>query len=491
MSKETLTAFLPSSAEPGDRLGKLTFSATGVTRLVPERFLAEVRSVIDWTAQHQDKILQYQHVEAVSTGPGVFHVFHTKRLPHITYPHEWVPEMLRDAASAHCEVLESALEQGLFIKDPHPWNVLFEGPRPMHIDIGSFVNAEALKAETYLHSGAPNSEQQTAHLLARAYEMMFGSYFLLPLLAHSQGLSFVARRILLQFALNCSPRGPQLRDYVGVALTKRLLKAPGRGLQQLKTYLEFRSLLSALKRESDALAFARRLKQLVSSLQFPATQSAYLSYYQQKSEWLPFTPNEDWKAKQSGVAAALAQEQVQTVLDLGCNTGWYSELAAQQGKQVLALDEDEDCLRSLYERARSQRLPIVPLFSSLCDLPSSRTSIHDGSILLQAPEDRYVSDMVLALGLFHHLVLGRGLATTTALELITRFARKVLVLEWVSLKDSRIVSEPSFFAHLGSAEQNRYDLPTVLEHLRKLGWHSVVKESYPAERSLLVCTRNV
>ncbi|MEI6242479.1 MAG: SAM-dependent methyltransferase, partial [Chlamydiota bacterium] len=54
-----------------------------------------------------------------------------------SYPYEWAPEMLHQAALLTIDLAEQLFQEGLGIKDASPYNILFEGPNPIFIDFSS------------------------------------------------------------------------------------------------------------------------------------------------------------------------------------------------------------------------------------------------------------------------------------------------------------------------------------------------------------------
>lgn len=64
-------------------------------------------------------------------------VLHHRRVPFVSYPFEWAGSMLRDAAMLVCNLQIELDRYGLGLKDPHSWNLLFDGPRPVYVDLGS------------------------------------------------------------------------------------------------------------------------------------------------------------------------------------------------------------------------------------------------------------------------------------------------------------------------------------------------------------------
>jgi hypothetical protein len=72
-----------------------------------------------------------------------------RRIQHPSYPVEWCTAMLRDAALTMVDLLLALDEVGLTLKDGHPWNVVFDGPRPIYVDLGSIAPAHGVEWERY------------------------------------------------------------------------------------------------------------------------------------------------------------------------------------------------------------------------------------------------------------------------------------------------------------------------------------------------------
>ena len=63
-------------------------------------------------------------------------VLRHRRIPFVTYCFEWPAEALRDAAIALIDLNIALAKHGLATQDAHPWNILFDGPRPVFVDYG-------------------------------------------------------------------------------------------------------------------------------------------------------------------------------------------------------------------------------------------------------------------------------------------------------------------------------------------------------------------
>ena len=64
-------------------------------------------------------------------------VIRHRRIPFVSYPHEWCAAMFRSAGVAYLDLVSELARAGLGLRDTHPWNLLFEGARPIYVDLTS------------------------------------------------------------------------------------------------------------------------------------------------------------------------------------------------------------------------------------------------------------------------------------------------------------------------------------------------------------------
>ena len=100
--------------------------------------------------------------------------------------------------------------------------------------------------------------------------------------------------------------------------------------------------------------------------------------------------------------------------------------------------------------------------------------------------ERLNADLVLCLGLLHHLILGEGRDLGKILEILSALSKKALILEYVDLSDRLIQNEPSFFNHLNNYTPNNYNISVIIETGRKYFKEVEILDSYPDTRKLLV-----
>jgi len=335
-------------------------------------------------------------------------VLEHERIPFISYPYEWPFTMLRDAAALHLEVLLAALDEGFSTKDGSAFNVQFIGAQPVFIDVGSFEPTTGpwpgyrQFCRTFLfplliqaHLGIafqPYLRGNIDGLLPADVAGMFGG--------RRKWKRGVLRNVVLHGALERRAQSGTA-DRPGSEEVKADLRSSGFGLELAK-------------------ATARKLLKLVRRLDAPRRRSTWDDYRETCSY-----SDSDAAAKHTFVEQTLAYDHVHTVLDLGANDGEYSLLAAGHADLVVAADADETVIDALYQRLCRDRVTnVLPLVVDLAD-PSPAIGWRNAERSSFA--DRARADVVLALALVHHLVIGANIPMAQVVEWLRSFDARVVV----------------------------------------------------------------
>jgi SAM-dependent methyltransferase len=161
------------------------------------------------------------------------------------------------------------------------------------------------------------------------------------------------------------------------------------------------------------------------------------SRYRPAGTWADYTRTCSYNdradaSKQSLVNAFFAEYPPSSVLDVGCNTGTYSKLAAEAGARVLAIDSDPASVDLLFRDVGEQQNPILPLCVDLAN-PSPGIGFRNRE---RSPFlERCRSECVLALAVIHHLHVSANLPLTEIRDLFADIAEEYLVLEFVPRDD--------------------------------------------------------
>ncbi|HEX6420428.1 MAG TPA: class I SAM-dependent methyltransferase [Acidimicrobiales bacterium] len=336
-------------------------------------------------------------------------VLEHERVPVVSYPYEWPFAMLRAAAVLQLEVLVAALDEGMSLKDGTAYNVQFVGSRPTFIDVGSFE----------MSTGPWPGYRQ------------FCQTMLFPLLV--QAHLGVPYQPLLRGAVD----GLGASDVAGMfGGLRRFRKGVLRNVT-LHSVLERRVTTAAESVKSDlrssgfstemAKATARNLLKLVRGLEIGkrgSTADGDHSVWSDYRDTCSYS-DEDARAKQAFVRAALAEGDHRLVLDLGANDGEYSLIAAEHAHHVVAVDGDEKVVDLLYRRLRAAGDgKVLPLVMNLVD-PSGGIGWRNRE---RAPfAERVRPDVTLALALVHHLAIAANVPLPEVVGWLASFGGRLVV----------------------------------------------------------------
>jgi hypothetical protein len=344
-----------------------------------------------------------------------------RTIPVESYCYEWCDEMLKTAALSVLQLQNELLKHGLMLNDPHPWNVLFDGPLPVWVDLGSI---RIISVNQY----------------ASSFEI-FHAYFTRPLKIIAAGHERVARLLLRD-------------EYQGVEdIEEKIITEPIRSwLSKVRSALEgllssgiagevSSRLLNLYARKLPSLyarhnnnpktapdIFLSELKQEIEKIEFKTRKTDWSDY--DSIGFSEFTPSESWSLKQHSFYQIFNEKKPASVTDIGSNRGWYSQLAAHGGARVVSLDNDAPSITKLFLDSSRGALPILPLLMDFRTLGSEYRPPVSGN--------RLRSEMALALALVHHLVFKQNLQFKEIVDFLAMLAGKWLVVEFIALDDPHI-----------------------------------------------------
>lgn len=333
-----------------------------------------------------------------------------------SYPWEWTAPQWVAAAELTLRLCDEAIQQGLILKDATPLNVLFDGPRPIFVDVLSFEKRDP-ESPIWLAYG------------------QFVRTFLLPLIAHQRlgwplAASMLSRdgyepldlyKALPWFA-KLHPRLLWPVTLPALLEKKADSSAP---VNQAKSVRRSSEMATQVLRHSIA-KLRRQVRQAVNG----AANSHWARYTQTASHY----SSAEAEKKQEFVARILQGLRPQTVLDIGCNTGTYSRIAANSGSKVVSLDSDQAAVAQLWRRATESKDDILPLVANIAR-PTPAVGWENGESfsLLERFDQKF--DLVMMLAVVHHLLLSEQIPLDRIAALVSRLSKKWLILEWVPPSD--------------------------------------------------------
>jgi SAM-dependent methyltransferase len=348
---------------------------------------------------------------------GHTEIFEHERIPFPSYPYEWPPEMLHAAAGLTIDVAWGLLPCGFGLKDATPYNVLFRGPEPVFVDVLSFEPRDP-KDPIWLPYG------------------QFVRTFLLPL-ALSERVALPLDQVFLVRRDGLEPE--EAYKWLPKALR---IRRPFLSLVSIPVWLSRRQkpddarvyrphLMSDPEKARFVLErLLARLRRTVDRLEPSAHRVSTWSGY---AEANPYSM-EGAAAKVAFVEQALGEFRPRWVLDVGANTGRFSELASAHGASVVAIDRDPVVVGTLWRSARAKGADILPLVVDITR-PSPSTGWRNRECASFLERCRGAFDAVLMLALVHHLVVTERIPLAEVVDLAAELATDVVIIEFVGKGD--------------------------------------------------------
>jgi SAM-dependent methyltransferase len=335
-----------------------------------------------------------------------------------SFPYEWSPRMLHAAGSLMLDLAETPLAENFSLKDATPYNVLFNGAKPIFVDLLSFESREP-HDPTWL----PYNQFVRTILLPLLMNKYFGLRLDQLLLAHREGIEPA------EVAQACG----LLRKFNPLFLS--LVFFPhwlGRkGSSNNGSIYQPRKLSNADQARFILHRQFRQLRRQLDKLQPSDRDSGWSGYMTADRHF-----SEDYlEAKQSFVVAALESAAARKVLDVGCNTGHFSRLAAERGASVVAIDQDPAVIDLLWKHAAADRLDILPLVVNLAR-PTPAVGWRNQECPSFLDRTRGKFDLVLMLAVIHHLLVTEQIPLPAILELASELTSEFLIIELVLPADA-------------------------------------------------------
>lgn len=335
-----------------------------------------------------------------------------------SYPSEWAPEMLHAAGELTLDIAESLLPLNWGLKDATPYNILFDGPDPIFIDLLSFE--------------ARDSEDP----IWRPYSQ-FVKTFLLPLLVNKK------LNIPLKAVFHVNRDGLDVSEaahYFGtlaklspqvlslITLPNLLVKRAEKRADLYKT--STRNVSPDQARFILNHSFRRLRRQLRNVAPDPGRQSKWTAYTDSNRKSIP----EYMSSKREFVERTVGAKKPKRVLDVGCNNGYFSFFAARSGASVVALDHDPAVIGEVWRNAGSQGLDVLPLVVDL-SRPSPSLGWRNSEIPSFLDRATGQFDLVMMLAVLHHLLVQERVPLREVLALAAELTTEALIIEFVPPSD--------------------------------------------------------
>ena len=328
---------------------------------------------------------------------------------------EWSLGMLYRAGVMTLDFAVDLLKDGRGLKDATPANILFRGSQPVFVDLLSIEQRDP-QDPLWLPYAQFIRTFVLPLLVSRATGLPLRAVFNVG----REGIEPEVARDLVPLSKRMSGAGlwhvtmATMLSRSGAAATDRA--PPKRSVPPKQAQYVLKRLFKGLRKSLDSVAPSGN------------PQSSWTGYVQDHHSPAYFD------AKRAFVAAAVEEMQPKTVLDIGCNTGELSVIAAERGAQVVAIDNDPQVVERVFQRASRDALNVLPLVVDVASPTPGR-----GWMNRELPSflDRATGafDQVLAMAVIHHLLATNGIPLSDVIDLLARLTRDTVALEFVPPSD--------------------------------------------------------
>lgn len=339
-----------------------------------------------------------------------YKILYPQQIDFLSLPFEWCYSQWRKVLLAYIEINLVALKYGMMLKDATPYNFCLQGGKAVLFDTSSFT---FFKEPNYWIAYRQFCEEMLGPFALMHYRgMRWGR---LTLASH-QGLP-------LDFISQNLPK----KSYLNLSCLLHL-------------HLHAKSYQKPGVQKDNSKGFTQE-KLIEVFLLIKGTVQKWNTYHQYPNYWseyydIDIETEEYLFDKQETVKAYLQSCNVQSVLDLGANTGKFSELACGYSNRVIALEFDKKCVDQIEKTI--EETGNTKLHTLLGDL--SQTSPDFG---LLGKEHRSIikrakSDLVLVLALVHHLALTKMIPFELITDLVYEFSTRYVLIEFIEKSDRKV-----------------------------------------------------
>jgi hypothetical protein len=363
-----------------------------------------------------------EEVEGAEAPPGLraeeyAAVLRHELIPFVSYPYEWTPGMLRDAALLTLDLILASLDEDLVLKDATPYNVQFKGSRPVFLDIGSWEKLDA---------GEPWAGYRQ-FCMQFLYPLMLQAYKGVPfqpwLRGALDGITPAQARSLMSFR-DRFRKGTTTHVFIHARLDQSYSKR-GRTGGDIKKELKSAGFGKELIR-----ANVRKVRKAVEAADWSPPASVWTAYRGDNTY-----EDADNQAKAAFIKAVAGQREWNLAWDLGANDGHYSRILAEHVRTVLALDLDPSTVELLYRDLKAEgNEQILPLVMNLTD-PSPGLGWR--GLERKSFTDRGKPDLILALALLHHVSITGNVPVRQFVEWLASLGSSV-VIEFMTREDPMV-----------------------------------------------------
>ena len=374
------------------------------------------------------------------------------KIDYISYPYEWSFQQLKDAAIHHLDLHLYLLNNNATLIDGSAFNIQFIGHKPIFIDVLSikeYEDGEYLKAHKQFCENFLNPL-----ILKSKKNIDFNNWFK----GNLEGITTKDLNSALSFTDKIS-----YNVFVQVVLLNYL---------ENKTIKDNKIDISKVNKrkfpKKSYISILKNIKSLITNLKVK----------KDKTVWGDYSKNNTYKIEEENNKKKIVEEfskkfKFDTLADLGCNDGVYSEICLNNGcKYVVGFDYDLNSINNAFKSSKEKNLNFLPLY-----FDASNPSPNLG--WLQSERKGFLQRAkfsgMLSLAFEHHLAIAKNIPLDQVIEFLTNIAPRGLI-EFVPKDDDTIKKMLSLKGDIFK-DYNEVNFKNILSKTSKIVSEKIVSTS--------------
>lgn len=396
--------------------------SNGLIKELEEKALIIPTKISQFHIHEDDLILEHEKIEIV------------------TYDHEWSFSMRRDVALTIIKIQSILMDYGYELWDCHNYNFGFYRNHPVLLDFGSIrkdqlsydfgATAQFLECQLYPLKMYEKSYSQIVNAIAkRNYDSGEMKELYWRILHPLKSLKIHKIIEKLKYIRN-AVYSYYLEENLGV---KSERTKTGGKYSEIKKFIKKYSkynLLSNSKRVNHRKKVLQKWEKNIIKIKWKE-KSRWGEYYDDCGEWKKsITPR---FITLSEIVKNNCKD-IESVWEWGGNEGVFAQLLLENIKSIrnyLVSDYDQNAIDNFYKRNKNEK--ITPFVYDVMRDSLMADSQHNLSCNEDLIDQRFSSDLLVAMALTHHLILSQMINIDRLVDMCYRSTKRYLLIEFMPL----------------------------------------------------------
>jgi len=381
-----------------------------------------------------EKGLMIAHQEEVQESVNIYKKLRPQQIAFQSYPFEWSYGQWRKVLYAYLQINKIALAHGMILKDATPYNFYFEGGRAILLDTSSF---------DFFKEGYPwIAYRQFCSEMLSPFALMHynGQRWARITQSHLRGmpLNFVSKQLPLKSWVNmtCLLHIHMHGKYATNDSEKSSLRNSNKkGFEKSGEVVDNQTKQKGFSKDK-IVSLMKMLQSTLVDWKKPfAFEKHWIDYYQKDITSDKYLDHKEAIIK-DWLAQLTHQNKLDSILDLGANTGRFSLIANEYADKVIALEYDDICVDAIDKAIVSSKKNHI--YCLRIDLAETTPNMGVLEKEFSSIYTRAKSSMVFGLALIHHLFISNQLNFDQIASMFNEFSEKQVIIEFIPITDEKV-----------------------------------------------------